>query len=93
MIIIISAAYDQNASSSSAKFYSYRLSYHDFLKKAQWKARKLAWPLILANLSLRTRRNCFCLCEQNAELILLALKASGTKRLLPILRTALQLLG
>ena len=42
MIIIISAAYDQNASSSSAKFYSYRLSYHDFLKKAQWKARKLA---------------------------------------------------
>ena len=29
------------------------------------------------NLSLRNRRNCFCLCEQNAELILLALKARG----------------
>ena len=45
------------------------------------------------NLSLRNRRNCFCLCEQNAELILLALKARATtKRFLPILRTALQLL-
>ena len=41
MIIIISAAYDQNASSCSAKLYSYH-SAIIFLKKAQWKARKLA---------------------------------------------------